>query len=98
MIRVVLENLLLFLTPAFLYFIYALVTANSTGTPEDETSTAGSPAGILQSAPYGWLFLAGIGVVAVVLILFSSSDGGKPGQQYAPPTMKDGKIVPGHME
>jgi len=30
-------------------------------------------------------------------VLFGSTSGGKPGQEYEPPSMKDGKIEPGRL-
>jgi hypothetical protein len=31
-------------------------------------------------------------------VLFGSNQGGKPGQEYQPGVLKDGKIVPGRMK
>lgn len=97
MIRSVIENLLLFLMPAFLYFAYILITR---GAPEstagDETANPASQ--LLEDAPYVWLFFAGTAVVLLTLVLFGSNSGGKPGQHYIPPTMKDGRIEPGRIE
>ncbi len=53
---------------------------------------------ILDDAPLLWLFVAGAVLVVVTLIAFESSSGGKPGQHYVPPSYKDGKIEPGHVE
>lgn len=97
MIRVVIENMLLFLTPAFLYFAYVLITG---GARQGETGGEGSQsaAGLFDGAPFVWLFFAGTALVLLILVAFGSNSGGKPGQQYAPPTMKDGRIEPGRME
>ena len=96
MIRVVIENLLLFLTPAFLYFAYVLITG---GVEEGADGKVTNPAAeIFDGAPYVWLFFAGTALVLLILVAFGSNSGGKPGQHYAPPAMKDGRIVPGHME
>ena len=48
--------------------------------------------------PLIWLFIAGAVLVIVTLVAFGSTSGGKPGQHYVPPVMKDGKIVPGHID
>jgi hypothetical protein len=58
---------------------------------------AGTPK-ILDDAPLLWLFGAGAVLVVVTLVAFESSSGGKPGQHYVPPSYKDGKIDPGHIE
>ena len=97
MIRIIIENLLLFLAPAFLYFAYLLITGGAQqGQPGGEATQTGSR--LFDGAPYIWLFFAGTALVLLTLVAFGSNSGGKPGQQYEPPTMKDGHIVPGHME
>ena len=97
MIRVVVENLLLFLTPAFLYFAYVLI-ARGAAPGRSEERSANPATALFDGAPYVWLFFAGTVLVILTLAAFGSNSGGKPGQQYEPPTMKDGHIVPGHME
>ena len=97
MIRVVIENLLLFLTPAFLYFAYVLITGGAQRGQSDGKS-ANAETDMFGGAPYIWLFFAGTALVLLTLVAFSSNSGGKPGQHYAPPTMKDGRIEPGRME
>lgn len=88
MIRVVVENVVLFLLPAAVYVTYVLLTRK-----ED------SKAGLLDDAPFMWLMLAGTLLVFVVLIAFGSSSGGKPGQAYTPPSLsKDGHIDPGGLK
>lgn len=97
MIRVVIENLLLFLTPAFLYFAYMIISGGAS-TDQAGTKSANSASDLLDGAPFVWLFFAGTALVLLILVAFSSNSGGKPGQHYAPPTMKDGRIEPGRME
>ncbi len=97
MIRVVIENLLLFLTPAFLYFAYVLITGRAEQ-GQAGNDTANPAANLFDGAPFVWLFFAGTALVLLMLVAFGSNSGGKPGQQYAPPTMKDGRIEPGHMQ
>ena len=86
MIRIVIENILLFLLPTFIYVAYRLLTR---GVPE-------SPARVLDDAPLIWLYFAGATLAIVTLVTFGSVSGGKPGQAYDPPVLQDGKIVPGH--
>jgi hypothetical protein len=89
MIRVVIENILLFLLPTVAYIIYVYV-----GRGQEE---AASPGAILSQAPLVWLFLAGALLVIITLVAFGSTSGGRPGQAYEPPAMKDGRIEPGRI-
>lgn len=88
MIRIVIENVLLFLMPTLAYVIYALVTR-----PDARNGAAA-----LDDAPLIWLFAAGAVLLLVTLVFFSSTSGGKPGQSYTPPSIKDGRITPGHID
>lgn len=96
MIRVVIENILLFLLPTLLYVAWVLLTRQPQPSGPDGESSG--PPKILDDAPLLWLFAAGALLVVVTLIAFESSSGGKPGQHYVPPSYKDGKIDPGHIE
>jgi hypothetical protein len=53
---------------------------------------------VLDDAPLIWLFVAGAALVVITLVSFGSVTGGKPGQVYTPPSFKDGRIEPGHIE
>ena len=87
MIRIVVENIVLFLLPAAAYVAWMLLTRRD-----------GAKAGqVLDEAPLIWLFVAGAGAVALTLVWFSDLTGGTPGQAYEPPVMKDGQIIPGRM-
>jgi hypothetical protein len=85
--RVVIENLLLFLAPAAAYVTYVLLAKRD----------GASPAEVLNEAPLVWLFLAGAIAVGVTLVAFGNVSGGKPGMAYEPSVLKDGKIEPGRM-
>jgi len=85
--RVIIENILLFLLPTAAYVGYALLTRR--------TTSAGA---LLNDAPLIWLFVAGALLVVVTLTLFGSTSGGKPGQEYTPARMKDGRIEPGQIK
>jgi hypothetical protein len=88
MIRVVIENIVLFLLPTAVYVIYVLLTRKP-----------GEKDGVLDDAPFIWLMLTGTALVLVVLISFGSTSGGKPGQVYVPPHLgADGKIEPGELK
>jgi hypothetical protein len=88
MIRVVIENILLFLLPTAMYAAYVLLMRR-------RATTAGEA---LNDAPLVWLFIAGAVLVVTTLVFYGSTSGGKPGQVYIPPQVKNGRIEPGHMQ
>lgn len=89
MIRIVAENILLFLLPTIIYAAYVYMTREA---------KQGGAARVLDDAPIVWLFIAGVLVVVFTLAAFGTISGGKPGQVYVPPAFKDGHIEPGHLE
>lgn len=97
MIRVMIENFLLFLLPTVLYLAYRYVQR---ARAKDEMTPPGGHAlrQDLDDAPFLWLFVTGAGLVLATLIAFGSTDSGKPGQTYYPPVVKDGKVIPGHFK
>lgn len=97
MIRIVFENILLFLLPTLLYLAYMLLMRETTGT-DASANAPRTPMSVLNDAPLLYLFAAGVALVLVTLIAFGSTSGGKPNQPYTPPAMKDGQIQPGHIE
>ena len=88
MIRIVIENVLLFIVPTLVYVAYAYLARKDNGTGN----------AVLADAPLMWLTLSGAGLVLAAMILFGSTKGGTPSQGYEPPGMKDGQIVPGHQQ
>ena len=91
MIRVVIENILLFLLPAAMYVGYVLLTRHG-------STSAGT---VVSDAPLVWLFVAGAALVAATLAYYATiTPGGPPGHQtYVPPRVgKDGRIEPGHLK
>jgi hypothetical protein len=86
MIRLIIENLLLFLLPTVVYVIYVAAT-------RDDTHK-----GIFDEAPLAWLMAAGCALVIAVLATYGSDTRGRPDQIYVPPSMKDGHIEPGRIE
>ncbi len=93
MIRMVLENLLLFLLPTLVYLLYAWMTR-----PEGTAGPGKGSTPPLEDAPLLWLFATGAILVVTTLVLFQSNTGGKPGQHYTPPSMQDGHIQPGEIK
>ncbi len=88
MIRIIVENVLLFLAPTVCYLVYVALTR-----PDAKGGVAA-----LDDAPLIWLFAAGAALVLVTLLFFSSTSGGLPGQSYQPPVIKDGRIEPGRIK
>jgi hypothetical protein len=89
MIRIVIENILLFLLPTVIYVAYVALKRRVEGA---------SGGNILDDAPLVWLFAAGAVLVIATLVVFGSTSGGKPGQTYQPPVFRDGKIEPGQLK
>ena len=87
MIRLIIENMLLFLLPTLMYLGYMLLTRRTT------------PAGtIINDAPLLWLFVAGAVIVTATLVYYgTTTHGGRPDQSYTPPRYKDGRIEPGRL-
>lgn len=86
MTRLVIENIVLFLLPTLFYVGYVLLTRDADAKKD-----------LMSGAPLVWLFAAGTLLVIIVLIAFGSTSGGRPGQHYEPPSMKDGHIEPGQI-
>ncbi len=88
MIRVLIENMMLFLLPAALYLSFAFLNRR------DGTSTAA----VLNRAPMLTLAFLGAVLVGMVLAIFGNVGNGKPGDAYEPAVFKDGKVIPGRMK
>jgi hypothetical protein len=91
MIRVVFENVLLFLMPTAIYIAYVMLVRR----------TGQSPKQVLDEGPLIWLSLAGIAMIAAVLLVFGvrgTLDEGEAGRAYEPPVYKDGQIIPGRVK
>lgn len=87
MLRFVLESVALFLAPTLIYIAYVWLMRG------DDKSRP-----LLSEAPLIWLFAAGAIITVAIMAMFAQTEGGKPGQTYFPPTVKDGKVVPGHFK
>lgn len=88
MIRVIAENVMLFLMPTIVWVLYTYVKRRRENLGFYE---------VLSMAPAAWLFATGAILVVCVLVFFGSTSGGRPGQIYEPATMQNGTIVPGRM-
>lgn len=96
MIRVVIENFLLFLLPTIAYISWAMITRGETS--EDGTTGRPSPSQVISDAPLIWLFFAGTVMVIATLVMFGSTTGNSPNEDYKPPVIKDGHITPGEFK
>ena len=77
MIRIVIENILLFLLPTALYVGYVLLTRRGTSTPGTGHQRGAAAVAVHRRCP---------AASAARLIYFASiTPGGKPGQSYTPP-------------
>ena len=73
MIRVVIENILLFLTPMAMYVAYMLLTRRA--------ASAGT---VVSDAPLIWLFVAGALLVVATLVFYGSTSGAVPARSTSP--------------
>jgi Family of unknown function (DUF6111) len=89
MIRIVIENTVLFLLPTIVYVAYVYLKSRLAG----DTGTR-----VLDEAPLVWLVAIGAALVIGTLIIYGMGPGGRPGQTYQPPVFRDGKIEPGTLK
>jgi hypothetical protein len=87
MIRPILTELLLFLTPFAVYALFLF----------------GTRAGVLQVESWpakrvGWLTAAAVIMMIAGFVILGQLDYQPPGSNYVPPHMEDGKLVPGHFK
>jgi hypothetical protein len=84
MIRPVLTELVLFLTPFVLYVVFLWATR----------------AGVLDASSWSWTTIAWLTIAALVLVagsfvVIAQFSGAPPGSTYVPAHVEDGKFVPG---
>ena len=87
MIRVVIENIILFLLPTVMYVAFVMIRRRG--------QSNGSAAQVFDDAPLLWLFALGAVLAIGALAYFGSTERGEPGQNYRPPVYRDGKVIPG---
>ena len=51
-----------------------------------------------RDAPWTWLLIASVGLVAVGFVLLALQGGSPPGESYIPPSYSEGEIVPSRTE
>jgi Family of unknown function (DUF6111) len=104
MLRLVIENILLFLAPTLIYVAYILLRRqlddgdSSNQTDSTQPNAASGFGSVMNDAPFIWLALTGAALVFAVLALFGSVSTSNPNATYEPAVYKDGKIVPGRIK
>ena len=88
MARILLTYLIPFLLPVAVWFAWHKFFAKP---PAPGEVTGAYP----HQAPWHWLGLAGLLLMAATLGTLAMFSGGRPGEVYHPPEIIDGKIVPG---
>lgn len=86
MLRSLLIELGLFLTP---FVLYAALLIATRGSPVPANWSVGALAGVSAAA---------VALVVLGLFLFEHGQMAKPGAHYVPAQVKDGAFVPGHFE
>ena len=95
--------------PTAFYLLWRLIVTRRSIVPNadsDAETTAGndgdaitvpSNADLMRDAPWLWLALAGAGLLAIVLLLGAFVHGTPPREQYLPPRLEKGQILPGEL-
>ena len=87
MLRVVLQQLLLFLLPIAGYLAYALWQ-------RQRARRAGGPVTALEQGPWFWLIAAGLVLSIAGFVVLGTESGGRS-MSYEPAHLENGKVVPG---
>lgn len=85
MIRIVIENIFVFLIPTLVYIGWIAFVRNDWPGLYN----------VLRDAPLVRLFVLGALLMLTALTVFSSREHNKPGQTYVPPTFENGTLKPG---
>lgn len=85
--RILLLSLIVLLLPSFIYLTVAYFARKD----DDHAILARAP--ILSLLMIGFLMMIG-----ALAYLVEMDRGGRPGQKYYPPVVKDGVLQPGHSE
>ncbi|MEQ1650727.1 MAG: hypothetical protein ABL898_19290 [Hyphomicrobiaceae bacterium] len=94
MIRIVLENVLLFFIPTALYLAYTFfATEIPSDGPTDGPARPKTFMGALENAPIIWLIVSGMAMVGITMAIFGARQESSIDRPYEPAIYKDGKIV-----
>lgn len=89
--RTFLIQILPLLLPLVIYLIWL-------GRARRNALTTGAGLPPARDAPWLWMAGAALAALAAGTMLFALTTGEEPGGVYIPPYVKDGEIVPGHIE
>jgi len=84
--KILLQYILPLAFPAALYLVWGLYHKRTKG----EESTVDFTKG-----PWPSLLFAGVVLVGIGLVIMNQIEGEEPGGVYQPPTLQDGKVIPG---
>lgn len=87
MIRIIGFHVLIFALPFIAYGLYVAVM-REVRSQED----------LYQDAPVYWLAVTGLLLSIAAFLLTTTFTGSGPGGVYTPAQMRDGKLVPGHID
>ena len=82
----ILEYMIPLLLPAGVFVVYAFMTRKTSGEQLEAR---------LRNAPWFWLFIGGVALMAATLSYIGLHEGVEAGGTYHPPRYEDGRIVPG---
>ena len=92
MVRILAELLLAILLPGAVYLLWLVYERN-------RAAALGRTDPLRwEDVPVVWLALAGFGLAAVLLVATAFLGETDVRGRYVPPELKDGRIVPGHVE
>lgn len=88
MLRVLLTVVLPLLLPTAIYVAWIVIASQSTNREELR----------LSALPLVWLAIAGVALLAAVLVTVSVHFGAPVRGRYVPPRYENGRVVPPHLE
>lgn len=92
MLRVLLTYVLPLIAPTLIYLLWRLWRIRRGG-------PASAPAAdVWKDAPWVRLMAAGTGLLVTVLVIAALTGGSPAGDDYQPPRLEDGRVVPGQTQ
>jgi len=88
MLRIVIQQLLLFLLPLILYAIYVAAM-------RQRAQVTGGKKPDWEDGPWFWLVIAGVALSIGAFVVFGFVGGASTKSEYIPPRIIDGKVLPG---
>lgn len=89
MVRLILTAVLPFLAPVLVFLAWVWLRGRY-------VSRHGGQAPVIETSTWFWLVVTGLALAASVLVITAVLEpGGVPGQEYRPPVLIDGRVVPG---